>query len=84
MKKIIEYFINLYAVWIILAFVIGFYYPQAFIWFTKGNFMTYALALVMLCMGLTLKVEDFTALFRSPKVVLVAAFSQYTILPFSG
>ena len=84
MKKLIEYFINLYAVWIILAFVVGFYYPQTFLWFTKGSYMTWALALVMLCMGLTLKVEDFTTLFRAPRVVLVAALSQFTILPLSG
>jgi len=84
MKKFIEYFINLYALWIILAFVVGFYYPQTFLWFTKGSYMTYALALVMLCMGLTLQFEDFTSLFRTPKVVLLAALSQFTILPFSG
>ena len=84
MKKLVEYFINLYALWVILAFVVGYFYPQAFIWFTKGNYMTYALALVMLCMGLTLKVEDFTELFRTPKVVLIAAMAQYTILPVSA
>ena len=84
MKKLVEYFINLYALWIIMAFVIGFFYPETFLWFTKGNYMTYALALVMLCMGLTLQVEDFTALFRTPKVVLLASFSQFVILPLSA
>jgi len=84
MKKLVEYFINLYALWIILTYVIGFFYPQAFIWFTKGNYMTYALALVMLCMGLSLRVEDFTALFRTPKVVLLASLAQFVILPLSA
>lgn len=84
MKKIAEWFINLYAVWILLSFVLGYYRPEVFLWFTKSHYMTWALALVMLCMGLTLKVQDFTALFRMPKVVLLAAVSQYSIMPLSG
>lgn len=44
MKKIIEWFINLYAIWIILAFIVGYLYPGAFMWFTKGSWMTLALA----------------------------------------
>ena len=84
MKKIIEWFINLYAIWIILAFIVGYLYPGAFMWFTKGSWMTLALAVVMLSMGLTLRVEDFKALFATPRVVLIAAISQYTIMPLSG
>lgn len=84
MKKIFEWFINLYAIWIILAFVLGYMYPNAFMWFTKGSWMTMALAVVMLSMGLTLRVEDFKALFSAPRVVVIAAISQYTIMPLSG
>lgn len=84
MRKIAEWFINLYAVWILLSFVVGYYRPEVFLWFTKSHYMTWALALVMLSMGLTLKVQDFTALFRMPKVVLLAAVSQYSIMPLSG
>lgn len=84
MKKIAEWFINLYAVWIVLSFVIGYFFPEAFLWFTHGRLMTWALALVMLGMGLTLKVEDFRALFRMPRTVVLAAISQYTVMPLSG
>ena len=84
MKKITEWFINLYAVWILLSFIAGYYWPEVFLWFTKSHYMTFALALVMLSMGLTLKVQDFTALFKMPKVVLLAAVSQYSIMPLSG
>ena len=84
MKKIIDWFINLYAVWIVLAFAIGFFAPEAFLWFTRGSWMTWAMALVMLGMGLTLKIEDFSSLFRTPRVVLIAAISQYTIMPLTG
>ncbi|MDD4414863.1 MAG: bile acid:sodium symporter family protein [Oscillospiraceae bacterium] len=84
MKKIFEWFINLYAVWIILAFVTGYLYPEAFMWFTRGSWMTYALAVVMLSMGLTLRIEDFKALFKTPRVILIASSAQYTILPVLG
>ena len=84
MKKIAEWFINLYAVWIVLSFGIGYFFPEVFLWFTHGNLMTWALALVMLGMGLTLKVEDFRALFRMPRTVVLAAISQYTVMPLSG
>ena len=84
MKRIAEWFINLYAVWIVLSFVIGYFHPGAFLWFTRGSLMTWALALVMLGMGLTLRVEDFRALFRMPRTVVLAAISQYTIMPLSG
>ncbi|MFA5714065.1 MAG: bile acid:sodium symporter family protein, partial [Bacteroidales bacterium] len=84
MKKIVEWFINLYAVWILLAFVVGFIAPETFLWFTKGSLMTWALALVMLGMGLTLNLEEFKVLFNTPKVVVFAAIVQFTVMPFSG
>jgi BASS family bile acid:Na+ symporter len=84
MKKYIDWFINLYAVWIIASFAIGFYFPDVFLWFSEGSWMTAALALVMLGMGLTLNLNDFKALLKIPKAVFLGAVSQYTILPFSG
>jgi len=84
MKKILSWFINLCAVWIILSYVLGYFWPQLFLWFSQGKWMTFALALVMLCMGLSLKLQDFADLFRQPKVVVLAAISQYTIMPLSG
>jgi len=84
MKNIISWFINLCAFWIILSYVLGYFYPELFYWFSKGKWMTYALSLVMLCMGLSLKLSDFADLFKQPKVVVLAAISQYTIMPLSG
>lgn len=84
MKKIISWFINLYVVWIVLSFVLGYFFPATFLWFADGGYSSWALALVMLSMGLTLKISDFTGLFRQPKTVLLAAISQYTIMPLSG
>jgi len=84
MKKILSWFINLYAVWIVLSFVVGYFLPESFLWCAKGNFSTYAMALVMLSMGLSLKISDFHDIFYQPKTILLAAVSQYTIMPLSG
>ena len=42
-----------------------------------------ALALVMLGLGLTLKVEDFTRLLKYPKAVVVALVLQVVVLPIA-
>jgi len=84
MSKIVNWFVNLCAAWIILAYVVGYFCPETFLWFSKGKFMTWALSLVMLCMGLSLKLSDFADLFKQPKCVVLAAVSQYTVMPLFG
>lgn len=84
MNKIVTWFVNLCALWIILAYIVGYFWPEVFLWFSKGQWMTYALSLVMLCMGLSLKLSDFSELFRQPKCVVLAAISQYTVMPLAG
>ena len=84
MKKIIEQFLNLYLLWIVGAFALAFLKPELFLWFTRGSWMSWALVLVMFGMGLTLKVEDFKALFKMPRTVTLAALVQFTIMPLSG
>lgn len=84
MNNILKWFINLCAVWIILAYVVGYFWPEVFLWFSRGKWMTWALALVMLCMGLSLKISDFKDLFSQPKCVVLAAISQYTVMPLAG
>lgn len=84
MNKLVNWFVNLCAAWIILAYVVGYFHPEVFLWFSKGKWMTWALALVMLCMGLSLKLSDFADLFKQPKCVVLAAISQYTVMPLFG
>ncbi|MDO4949296.1 MAG: bile acid:sodium symporter family protein [Bacteroidales bacterium] len=84
MKQIVSWFVNLCAAWIILAYVVGYFWPDVFFWFSKGKLMTWALAMVMLCMGLSLKIGDFVELFKQPRCVILAAVSQYTVMPLFG
>jgi len=83
LQKILDTFVNLYPVWIISSSFIAFFYPPAFIWF-KGSFMTGALAVVMLGMGLTLRIEDFRGILTMPGAVAVGAAVQYTVMPLAA
>jgi BASS family bile acid:Na+ symporter len=83
MKKIINWFINLYAIWIVLTFIAGYLNPSLFIWF-NGNLMTIAMAIVMLGMGMTLNFKDLQDILTMPRTIFIAALSQYTIMPLSG
>ncbi len=80
MKKIIHQFINLYAVWIIASSVLGYIFPSMFAWFS-GDLMLGALALVMLGMGLTLRIEDFKELLQMKKGVALGTALQYGAMP---
>lgn len=57
--------------------------PTWFTWFS-GPWIVWALAVVMLGMGLTLTMEDFRAVARSPREVALGAAAQFTIMPVLG
>ncbi|MBP2079353.1 bile acid:sodium symporter family protein [Oceanobacillus polygoni] len=68
-----------FAVLVILAAVIAFLYPPAFLVF--GGYITILLGVVMFGMGLTLKPVDFKLVFTKPIPVIVGICAQYTIMP---
>jgi len=47
-------------------------------------FLPIALIIIMLGMGLTLKITDFTRVFAYPKAVIIGLFSQLIVLPLIG
>jgi BASS family bile acid:Na+ symporter len=57
--------------------------PEWFTWFS-GEFITWGLAVIMLGMGITLRVEDFRSVLKMPRGVLIGFIGQYTIMPFIG
>ncbi|CAN6325950.1 unnamed protein product [Urochloa humidicola] len=61
--------------------------PEAFRWFVDmapGSY-TATLGLIMLAMGLTLQLKDFSALLRDrPLAILFGCAAQYTIMPAFG
>ena len=80
LKTAANKFVNYYVVWTLLSFVLGYYFPDAFAWFNDYN--AWAMAIVMFCMGLATKVEDFVNVVVMPKPLLLGTFLKYLILPF--
>lgn len=72
-----------FPLWIITGSVLAFWHPPLFTWFT-GPWITIGLGIIMLGMGLTLQVEDFTRILKFPRWVLVGVALQFTVMPFCG
>ena len=83
MKRFLDWFNNLYPVWLVTLAVIAFFKPQTMLWFDKP-WIFWSLAASMLGMGLTLSIDDFKAIWKMPGSVALGFVAQYTIMPLSG
>lgn len=83
MDSLLQKFSNLFPVWIIICSALALWQPQWFTWFS-GNWITIGLGIIMLGMGLTLTLEDFTRVLKFPRWVLSGVFLQYTVMPICG
>jgi hypothetical protein len=74
---------NLFPIWVLLGGALALVCPQWFAWFS-GDFITWGLAGIMLGMGITLSVDDFRAVLKTPRAVAVGFVAQYLIMPLLG
>jgi len=74
---------NAFPLWVLLAGGLALVEPRLFTWFTR-EFIEIGLAVIMLGMGITLSVDDFKAVLKSPWGIGVGFVAQYTIMPFMG
>ena len=65
-----------HCLFLCLAF---FPWRDGFAWMT--NYTSVFLGVIMFGMGLTIRLEDFRAIFSRPKEVIIGAVAQYTIMP---
>lgn len=73
---------NTFLIWMLVAAVIGFIFPQALA--QLGGYVPYLLGIVMLGMGLTIDPKDFKIVFQAPRSVIIGVILQYTIMPISA
>lgn len=83
MTRLLNLFTNLFPVWILLSGLVALWYPPSFLWF-KTSYISWALAVIMLGMGLTLSVDDFRQVLTMPRAVAVGCVAQYLIMPSLG
>ena len=68
--------------WLILGCAWAWFQPGAWIWFQP--WITPALGIVMLGMGLTLRFSDFSSVLKDPKRIALGVFAQFAIMPLVG
>jgi bile acid:Na+ symporter, BASS family len=79
----LQRFTSLYPVWIVASSVMALIWPETLRWFS-GQWVVWALTIVMLSMGLTLTIDDFRRLGKMPGAVALGFVLQYTVMPLSG
>ena len=80
MSRIANLLTNLFPLWILLAGALALWMPPSFLWF-KPAYISWALGVIMLGMGVTLSVEDFRRVLLMPRAILTGFFAQYLIMP---
>lgn len=68
-----------FAIWAILFALCGYFFPEIFI--PLKSWIVPVLGIIMFGMGLTLKGDDFTEVFKRPVQVLVGLLGQFLIMP---
>ena len=74
---------NLFPLWVTVCGVLALFQPTWFTWF-KGPLIVWGLAVIMLGMGITLSLEDFKKVTRTPRPVALGVIAQFCIMPFMG
>ncbi|SEL61034.1 bile acid:Na+ symporter, BASS family [Nitrosovibrio tenuis] len=68
----------------ILSGAIALSWPEWLMPMNQGSLVVLLLAFIMLCMGLTLTLEDFRRIARMPRAVTIGFVAQYSIMPLLG
>ncbi len=79
----LSWFTNLYPVWLIGGALLALWHPPTFAWFS-GQWIVWAITIVMLGMGFTLSVDDFRRLFKMPGSLALGFLAHYSIMPLLG
>ena len=74
---------NLFPVWVLTGAGLALWKPETATWF-QPHWIPYFLAIIMLSMGLTLSLEDFSRALKIPKSILLGVGLQYTVMPCIG
>ena len=83
MRRLLDLVANAFPLWVLLACGLALVEPGLFSWF-RGPAIVWALAVIMLGMGLTLSVNDFTRITSRPLAVVTGLIAQFLIMPAAG
>lgn len=80
MKRISEFVGKYMAVIVLVIAALALFVPGTCLW-VQTSWINYLLMIVMFGMGLTLKFEDFSIVFKRPKDIIIGCVAQFTIMP---
>jgi BASS family bile acid:Na+ symporter len=81
-KQMLQLYTRLFGLWIVLAGVVAYFWPQVF--GAAARFNLYFFALTMFGIGAVLTPKDFLPVVRQPWLILLGTAAQYTIMPFGA
>ena len=70
---------TLFPLWAILASLFAYMQPSVVVEFK--SWIIPLLTLIMFCMGVTLKIEDFKRVAKKPKIVALTVILQFALMP---
>jgi BASS family bile acid:Na+ symporter len=71
-----------FPLWLLVGCAWAWWQPE--LWIVFKPWISIALGVVMLGMGLTLRFSDFAAVLRDPKRIALGVFAQFAIMPLAG
>jgi BASS family bile acid:Na+ symporter len=77
-------FVRLFPLWVTLGGVVALIHPPTFTWFLDYGLIPPGLQIIMLGMGLTLELADFSRVFRAPAPIGLGVLLQYSVMPLLG
>lgn len=83
MARLLNMLANAFPLWVLSCSTLALFWPEWFSWF-RGPMIVWGLAVIMLGMGVTLTVDDFKRVLRTPWSVFAGFAAQYTIMPILG
>jgi bile acid:Na+ symporter, BASS family len=82
-ERIFNTLANLFPAWVIIGASLAIWKPETATWF-QPTWIPYFLGLIMLSMGLTLNLDNFSRVVKLPKPILLGIGLQYSIMPLLG
>ncbi len=83
MPQLLDRLANAFPLWVVIACGLAMVEPRLFTWF-RGEAIVVGLAVIMLGMGITLSIDDFTRVATRPTAVAAGCIAQFLIMPAAG
>ncbi|MFA5093301.1 MAG: bile acid:sodium symporter family protein [Candidatus Omnitrophota bacterium] len=79
LNKIFEQFAKLLVLWVVVAVVVGYLFPQLLV--PLKPFIDWMFGFTMFGIGCLLSLNDFKPFFEKPKLIVIGTLAQFIIMP---